>query len=156
MIYVEAPEEWSPREYIPHEGGAYGVFLAGGITDCPDWQSELVGMLDDANVVLLNPRRQDFPIGDPDAAEEQIEWEHVHLRRAEALVFWFCAATLCPIVLYELGAWSMTAKPMVIGIEPGYERSGDVRIQTALARPGVAIVDNLHAIASWVRGFGRD
>jgi hypothetical protein len=33
------------------------VFLAGGITGCPDWQAELVRMLADVPVALLNPRR---------------------------------------------------------------------------------------------------
>lgn len=94
--------------------------------------------------------RANFPIGDPDAAREQIEWEHTHLRRADAIVFWFCAAQIQPIALYELGAWSMTDKPMAIGVEPGYEREQDVRIQTELARPDVEIVDSLRALAKAV------
>ena len=50
------------------------VFLAGGITKCREWQDEVVSALssDEIPGVLLNPRRKDFPIGDPDAAEKQI------------------------------------------------------------------------------------
>lgn len=146
MRYVEAPEEWPSglrREYP-------SVFLAGGITGCPDWQAQMAAFLTGHGVTLLNPRRANFPIGDPDAAREQIEWEHTHLRRADAIVFWFCAAQIQPIALYELGAWSMTQKPMTVGVEPGYEREQDVRIQTELARSDVEIVDSLRALAKAV------
>ena len=146
MIYVEAPVEWEPSQTAPTS-----VFLAGGITGCPDWQTELVAFLEDASVVLFNPRRAAFPIGDPSAAETQISWEHRYLRLADQIVFWFCAATLNPIVLYELGAWSMTDKPLAIGIEPGYAREQDVRIQTRLVRPDVPIVSSLSEMADEVR-----
>lgn len=55
-----------------------GVFLAGGITGCPDWQAAVVRMVGDANVVLLNPRRENFPMDDPKASLDQILWEHDH------------------------------------------------------------------------------
>lgn len=145
MRYIEAPEDWQPGMSTDPS-----VFLAGGITGCPDWQAQFVTFLADHGVTLLNPRRANFPIGDPDAARGQIEWEHRHLRRADAIVFWFCAATIQPIALYELGAWSMTHKPLAIGVEPGYEREQDVRIQTELARPDVKIVDSLRALAKAV------
>lgn len=145
MRYFEAPEEWQP-----HVRDHPSVFLAGGITGCPDWQREITMMLGGHGVTLLNPRRANFPIGDPDAAREQIEWERRHLRRADAIVFWFCAAAIQPIALYELGAWSMTQKPMAVGVEPGYQREQDVRIQTELARPDVTIVDSLNALAKTV------
>lgn len=142
MKYIEAPEEW--------DGHGRAVFLAGGITDCPDWQTEMVEMMDGSDLVVLNPRRKDFPISDPDAAQAQITWEHHYLRRAGVISFWFPKETLCPIVLYELGAWSMTGKPLVVGVEPGYQREADVRIQTRLARPGLVIVDQLEAVAARV------
>lgn len=145
MRYIEAPTEL----YVLDD--ATSVFLAGGITGCPDWQSEIVDLLSDTNLVLLNPRRKDFPIDDPNAADEQIEWEHDHLRLADRILFWFPAATLCPIVLYELGAWSMTDKRLAIGIEPGYAREQDVRIQTKLARPEVPIVTSLEDLARTIR-----
>jgi hypothetical protein len=133
------PTEWR---------GVHATFLAGGITGCPDWQSDLIEILSGTPRILLNPRRPDFPIHDPSASEKQIAWEHRHLRRADHIIFWFCAATLCPIVLYELGAWSMTDKPLTIGIEPGYERERDVRIQTALVRPDVPVVASLEELAA--------
>lgn len=141
MIYIEAPNQ------LHVEGDATTVFLAGGIMGCPDWQSEMVDLLSDTNLVLMNPRRRDFPMDDPTAAQSQIRWEYNHLRLADRILFWFSAATLCPIVLYELGAWSRTNKRLVVGIEPGYQREQDVRIQTSLVRPDVPIVSTLEDLA---------
>ena len=134
MKYIEAIEEFKPDTKKGYMDGMPSIFLAGGITDCPDWQKEIVETLKDENIVLLNPRRKNFPIEDPNASFEQIEWEHNHLRKATAILFWFPQDTLCPIVLYELGTWTMTDKPLFIGIEKGYERTQDVVIQTCLVK----------------------
>lgn len=144
MLYVEALDEL--------KDGVEGkiVFLAGGITGCPDWQQEMRSLLQDTSLILLNPRREHFPIGDPNAAQEQIAWEHRQLRIADAILFWFPRETLCPIVLYEMGAWSMTKKPIYIGIHPEYRRRRDVEIQTQLVRPDVKIVYCLEDLASQV------
>jgi Nucleoside 2-deoxyribosyltransferase like len=108
-------------------------------------------LLADESVALLNPRRANFPIGDPSAAMKQIEWEHRHLRMADAILFWFPSETLCPIALYELGAWSMTTKPLFVGVHPEYQRRQDVEIQTRLARPDVAVTHNLSDLATAVK-----
>jgi len=143
MRYVEAPEEF--------DTGRYSIFLAGGITNCPDWQQDMVSLLQDTDLVLLNPRRKDFPIHDPGAAEAQIAWEHRYLRKAGGVLFWFPCETLCPIVLYELGAWSMTKKPIYVGVHPEYQRRQDVEIQTRLVRPNVKIVYSLQDLARLVK-----
>lgn len=144
MRYLEAPEK------LERSFGYKSVFLAGGITNCPDWQQEIVELLRDTDLILLNPRRANFPIGDPSAAMEQITWEHDHLRKATAVLFWFPCETLCPIVLYELGAWSMTDKPIFVGVHPKYKRRQDVEIQTRLVRPDVEVVYNLEDLANLV------
>lgn len=137
QLYIEAPDNLWP-EY----GGLESVFLAGGITGCPDWQSEVADLIGD-RLIVVNPRRANFPIDDPSAAPEQIEWEFRHLHTVDRILFWFPAATLCPIALYELGAQSMTETPIAVGIEPGYQREQDVRIQIELARPSTPIVSTL-------------
>ena len=127
------------------------LFLAGGISGCPDWQSELAYLLRDEDVSLLNPRRQNFPIHDPKASYDQIKWEHDHLRKADMISFWFPKETLCPIVLYELGAWSMTQKQLFVGIHPEYQRKQDVEIQTGLVRPEISIAYDLESLASEIK-----
>jgi Nucleoside 2-deoxyribosyltransferase like len=141
--------------YAPQrvDGTGPSLFLAGGITGCPDWQAEAVRLLSDLPVTLLNPRRPSFPMNDPSAAAEQIEWEHQALRRATAILFWFPGEALCPIALYELGAWSMTSKQLFVGTHPGYPRRQDVVIQTALARSDVAVVDSLSGVICQARAW---
>ncbi|HYF75015.1 MAG TPA: nucleoside 2-deoxyribosyltransferase domain-containing protein [Candidatus Nitrosocosmicus sp.] len=144
ITYIEALESYIPKE------GELSLFLGGGITDCPDWQKELVDILRaklDTDLTILNPRRANFPIDDPSASYDQIKWEFDHLRRVDAITFWFPKETLCPITLYELGAWSMTDKPIFVGTDKGYQRSGDVFVQTQLVRPEVVITYDIEQLA---------
>ena len=150
MIYMKYIE--SPTEY---QGKERSLFLAGGITNCPDWQAELTDLLRNEDVVLLNPRRANFPIHDPNAAQEQIEWEYRHLRKADTISFWFPKETICPIVLYELGAHSMTDKPLFVGVHPDYARRQDVEIQTGLIRPEIEIVYNLDSLSNQIKEWAR-
>jgi len=143
MIYVESPAEW--------DGDRPAVFLAGGITGCVDWQKEVVAGLADLDIAVLNPRRENFPIGDPTAARDQIEWEFRHLRKAQAVSFWFPAETLCPIVLYELGSWIRTSKKLFVGVHPDYKRKQDVEIQTTLVRPKLEIVYSVADLIAQIR-----
>lgn len=144
MRYIEAIEEF--RGY----GSEKKVFLAGGITNCPDWQQEMKELLSGTDLTLFNPRRADFPIGEPGVEYEQVTWEHEALRVADAILFWFPQETICPIVLYELGAWSMMEKPIFVGIHPEYQRRQNVEIQTGLVRPDVVVVSSLLELSSQV------
>lgn len=130
MIYVEAPNE---NYSIINETDNLKVFLAGGITNCPDWQKELVDDLDHVrNLTLYNPRRANFDINDPNATEVQIVWEHRHLEEADVIIYWFAKGSLNPIVLYELGKYINTDKKIIIGIDPEYTRENDVKVQSKL------------------------
>lgn len=93
MVYVEAPNTI--------ESDKKSIFLAGGITGCQDWQKKLAGDLEDLDIVVFNPRRENFPIHDPSAAKAQITWEYVHLRKASMISFWFGPETIQPIVLFD-------------------------------------------------------
>jgi hypothetical protein len=107
-------------------------------------------MIDKLDMTVFNPRRKNFPIHDPNAALGQIKWEHNRFRESDILSFWFCAETMCPIALYELGAWSMTNKPILIGMDPGYSRRQDVEIQTELVRPDIKIVYDLKSLSDQI------
>ena len=144
MTYVEALDEY--------DGAGPGLFLAGGISGTHDWQAELVALVAELPLVLLNPRRRNFPMDDPSAARTQIEWEFRHLRRATAVLFWFPPETLCPIALFELGGRVAERKqPLFVGTHPNYQRRVDVEIQLALARPEVKVVSDVPALAEQVR-----
>lgn len=133
------------------------VFLAGGITDCPDWQADVIKAFDKhlhrLPVVLLNPRRANFPMHDPNASREQIEWEFDQLQRVDVVMFWFPKETLCPISLYELGFQlgkryvkeGIAYPELVVGTHPDYARKADVAIQTGLIDSRIPIYDKLHS-----------
>ncbi len=120
------------------------VFLAGGIVGCSDWQSEMTGHLAATDLTLLNPRRPSFPIHDPSAAPEQIQWEFQALRAATLASFWFDegiagqSPSPQPIVMFEYGWWlnefcrQPEDCPLVVGCHPNYIRRLDVEWQTRL------------------------
>jgi hypothetical protein len=136
-IVVTAPDEYYGIETMKRPS----LFLAGGITGCEDWQSKMIEELKNEKVIIYNPRRKDFPIGDPTASEVQITWEFFQLQRATMVSFWFAAGTDNPIVLYELGMWgNSTDRPIMIGVDEKYSRKQDVIIQTALARYDVPVL----------------
>jgi hypothetical protein len=141
MIYIEAPNNIETK--------AKKLFLAGAISGAPDWQRTLIEMIEDLgmDIAVYNPRRKDFK-DNPRDAIEQIEWEFRALREADYISFWFCKETIAPIALFELGAWTATSKPLVVGIASGYELRLDVETQVRLARPDVPILYNLSDLAS--------
>ena len=144
--YIEAPDEY--------DGPGPSLFLAGGISGTHDWQTELVALLADLPLVLLNPRRRNFPMDDPTAAEGQIAWEFRHLRRATAVLFWFPPETLCPIALFELGGRIAEPKQaLFVGTHPDYKRRLDIEIQLNLARPEVVLAADITALAGQVRAW---
>ena len=149
MDYIEAIDEVGLKQ------GQYSIFLAGGITGCGDWQAEMVQYLSDLDVTLVNPRRKNFPIDDPRAAEEQIKWEFGYLQAVDAISFWFPKETLCPITLYELGSWMHSSKPLFIGVHPEYKRRHDVEIQTRLARKDQVIVYSIDELAGQIKRHDR-
>ncbi len=154
MKIIEAPND----VYSIESTHSTKIFLAGGITNCPDWQSDVIANLeaDPIDAIIYNPRRKNFPIGDPSAAEMQIAWEYDKLKSADVIAFWFSRGSLNPIVLYELGMWGNSRDTdIVIGVDPEYERLEDVKVQTALARPGHDITTDFDLFIGRIRLLGR-
>ena len=100
------------RTFAP---GTPSIFLAGGISQCPDWQQACIQGIQtivDATLgvtlgdyIIYNPRRDFFPIDNPTASEAQIKWEFEKLHAAGCIAFWFTPPTQNPIVFYEYGYW---------------------------------------------------
>ena len=113
--------------------------MAGGITNCDNWQQEVIKELSQFehtdNLVILNPRRENFPIDDPNASKEQIEWEYNWLCCCDIFSMYFCNSdSVQPICFYELGRNLALMKCAVISVEEGFSRTNDVVVQTKLAR----------------------
>lgn len=134
------------------------IFLAGGIQKCPMWQDRViknlttVDMESDIDVYLMNPRRPNFPIHDPSAADEQIKWEFEMLEKCDIFSMYF-ANTLesdQPICFYELGRYIERIKQrfpldwndrIVVTCEKGFRRWKDVDVQTSLATDDEVVVN---------------
>lgn len=125
------------------------LFLAGGISNCPDWQSGTAETLSDLDIVVHNPRRRGV-LADEEAVG-QIEWEHQALADSDAILFWFPKETLCPITLFELGVWSAKGVPLIVGTHPDYARRLDVVTQLRLARPEIVVHNSLEAVIDQYR-----
>jgi len=148
MEYIEAPNDVYGTE-IKYNAN---LFLAGGITNCPDWQAEFVEKFKENELSsqfnVYNPRRKDFPIEDPNASDEQISWEYDKLAKADMIVFWFSRGSLNPIVLYELGRWGNSQETQIyIGMDTEYTRKQDVEMQTMLSKgPDFPFYNNIDDI----------
>lgn len=141
MQILQAPDN-GLRSQGPH------IFLAGGITNCPNWQDDVIeelkklepiyGVLEFAQVI--NPRNKDFDVNDKDASLKQIKWEHYYLNKCEIISYFFCnSESVQPITLYELGRYRRRGKDQIITVEMGYKRMEDVIIQSALDKEEVQI-----------------
>lgn len=145
MKIITAPEIYKNDSNI-------ACFLAGGITNCPNWQDEVIKNIKEyassENIDLkyldiYNPRRANFPIDNPNAAQEQIEWEFKYLEKCDIFSMYFCnAPSDQPICMYELGRNISEIKNeymgtwghrIIVSVEKGYKREQDVLIQTRLA-----------------------
>jgi hypothetical protein len=132
--------------------GTRSIFLAGGISGCPDWQTptaEAIANGTDDHVLVMNPRLPGtYDPKDMDTAVPQIKWEYDTLRDADMVLFWFPKETLCPITLLELGKELVRSEltgrgRLVIGTETGYARALDVETQTRLVFPDMPIYNKL-------------
>jgi len=146
VTYIEAPNVYDDRTSTKPS-----IFLAGGITGCWDWQAKATRALEGLELVILNPRRAQFPMGDPSAARGQIEWEYDHLNKATAIMFWFAEEATQPIALLELGSWSRSNKLLFVGVDDHYPRREDIRIQLGLARPDLPIYRKLGDVTGAIR-----
>ena len=136
------------------------VFLAGGITNCKEWQKDVIEELKFEDISFFNPRQEHFDVSDKNASYKQILWEFERLEKMDIFSMYYCNDNSDqPICMYELGRnivrmqnrfpsdWE---KRIVISVEDGYRRKNDVLIQTALATQNRVFVEanatpNLHS-----------
>lgn len=158
MVIVQSPNEWILR------WDQLSAFLAGGISNCPDWQSYFIHKLREygngSNLVVFNPRREGDLAKDGSDAFWQINWEAKYLRRASHIIFWFPKETLCPITLYELGRYATLmadhkgplSKYLTVGVHPEYQRAFDIECQLGLIDQGLVIN---HSLDDTIQNFAH-
>ena len=129
------------------------VFLAGGITNCENWQKEIIKELEFEDITIFNPRQKNFDINDKSASVKQITWEFERLEQMDIFSMYFCnSSSDQPICMYELGRNIIRMQNrfpnnwqdrIIISIESGYKRSQDVIVQTALCAPCLFVDNNV-------------
>jgi hypothetical protein len=135
-----------PAPLILH-GGERSLFLAGSIEmgQAEPWQREVERALADEDVVILNPRRDEW---DPSWEQsirnppfrDQVEWEISSQELATVIAMYFAPATRAPITLLELGLFARSGK-LVVCSPAGYWRRGNVEV--VCARFAIPMVERL-------------
>lgn len=140
MKIITAIEKYSEIDL----NGKITCFLAGGITNCWDWQKEVINQLENVSdknlddLIIFNPRRNNFPINDPNASREQIKWEFDAIFNSDIFSMYFAGDTTSPqpICFYELGKELGLRYPkfnnIIITCEPNFLRVRDVYEQVDL------------------------
>lgn len=111
------------------------IFLAGSIDmgKAENWQERLERELKDYDVVICNPRRDDWDsswdqsISNP-KFNEQVTWELDNINSADMVVFYFDPNALSPITLMELGLCAGIEHFVVVCCPDGYWRKGNVEM----------------------------
>ena len=151
MISVyKAPESW---KYVM---GFKHIFLAGSIEmgTAENWQDRLTNRLkneyDKKNIVILNPRRDDWDSSweqDKNNPKffEQVTWELDSLEGVDIIPMYFDENTKSPITLLELGLFadrysSATDQKIIVYCPKGFWRKGNVDI--VCSRYGIQVFEN--------------
>ncbi|MCU0660287.1 MAG: nucleoside 2-deoxyribosyltransferase domain-containing protein [Candidatus Pacebacteria bacterium] len=110
------------------------IFLAGSIEvgTARNWQSEIVSALADMDIVILNPRREEWDsswIQDKDNPEfhEQVAWELAALEASDHILMYYDPDTQSPISLMEEGLFARSGKLIIVCPE-GFWKKGNVDI----------------------------
>lgn len=124
---IKAPDR------VPWDSTKKKIFLAGSIEmgAAPDWQSRVVEKLKNMNVILLNPRRDNWDSSwiqsiNNKQFKEQVEWELRGLEGADLIILNFIRDSKSPISLLELGLFNY--KNILVCCPDGFYRKGNVDI----------------------------
>ncbi len=142
MQVIRAPDTIS--DSVTTLASTPSIFLAGGITNCPDWQATAIEHMQGFEGIVFNPRRENWSLHDKPV--QQIEWEHAYMTTARVILFWFPEESICPIALFELGIWLNSGKALAVGCHPKYPRRVDIRTQTRLHRRQLTVWGDLEDV----------
>lgn len=118
-----------------------------------DWQSLMVARLADLQIVILNPRRDDWDVTWPQSLNHpgfgaQVEWELDGLDRASVIAMWFAPESRAPVTLLELGLTARTGR-VIVGCPAGFWRLGNV--EAICQRFDVPLLPDFDAFVEAVR-----
>lgn len=147
----------------PHYAAIDGplIFLAGPIRGTTEWQKEAIQYIQNINAEMniASPRRPDLTENDfsDDIFDEQVNWEHFHLKRAGengVILFWLaketihrCDRSYAQTTRFELGEsvamHHFLGVRVVVGVEEGFSNEKYIRNTLGKKYPGIPICNTL-------------
>lgn len=110
------------------------LFLAGSIDNgqAVDWQTAVTQTLTPLNIVILNPRRDDWDSTWEQSItcapfREQVTWELDAQETCDLILIYFAPTSKAPISLLELGLFARSGK-MIVCCPDGFWRKGNVEV----------------------------
>ncbi len=110
------------------------LFLAGSIDmgQAEDWQQKVTEELKDCNVIICNPRRDDWDktqsqTADNPVFKQQVDWELENQENADVILMVLTADSKAPISLLELGLFAYTGK-LIVYCHENFYRKGNIDI----------------------------
>jgi len=155
MIHVKAPHHY--------DLDLFSIFLGGSIemNKAEQWQQRLANDLANEEVLLLNPRRDNWDSTlpqDPTPGtqfHEQFTWELQAQDVADLLVYYFDPATISPITLLELGAYGYAEPEAIVVCCPtNYFRYGNVAI--FCERCDIVLTHSYEELLTYIRASIQD
>jgi hypothetical protein len=125
-----------PPHLVPIENESYpSIFLAGSIEmgKAEDWQTTIQNMLLGFNVVIYNPRRDDWDASwiqsvNNEKFVEQVSWELEHINKCDFVFMYFDPSNKSPISLLELGILTANPEKVLVCCPEGFWRKGNVDV----------------------------
>ncbi len=110
------------------------VFLAGSIEMgvAEKWQEKVENILNNKNIIILNPRRDEWDsTWSQDIKNtlfrEQVEWELKALEMADIIIMYFSPQTQSPVSLLEFGLYARSNK-LIVCCPEGFWKKGNIDI----------------------------
>jgi hypothetical protein len=153
-IIVKPPQPFTHLLHLP------SLFLAGSIAQgqAEPWQAVVEAALAERELLILNPRRDDWDSSlrqaiDEPAFCEQVNWELDAQEAADRIVMYFDPATTAPITLLELGLFARSSK-LLVCCPPGFWRKGNVDL--VCLRYGIPQVETLAALIEQIEDLRQN
>ena len=122
------------RPFAVSKGNYKKVFLAGSIEmgKAEEWQQKVIEAVSEFNVVIFNPRRDNWDSSWEQKIEnpkfkEQVDWELEHLEDSDMIIMYLAPGTMSPISLLEFGLYARSGK-MIVYCPDGFWRKGNVDV----------------------------
>lgn len=129
MLEIKPPNHYEQAE------DQLSIFIAGSIEmgKAENWQDKFVSEITDDDVIIYNPRRDDWDSSwvqsiDNPQFKNQVEWELKYLDLSDIKVFYFDPNTKSPITMAELGLIAGWGDVGIVYCPMGFWRKGNVDI----------------------------